>query len=72
MVIRYSMVIQWSDEDEVFIVKLPEFKNAQTHGKTYKEAARQGEDLIESFIQWYGEEGRPLRTPRLARSVNAA
>ncbi len=31
-----SMVIQWSDEDQVFVVTLPEFHGAQSHGETYK------------------------------------
>jgi hypothetical protein len=44
---RYSMLIRWSDEDDVYIVTLPEFDHAKTHGETYEEAARQGTDLID-------------------------
>ena len=54
------MLIQWSDEDEAFIVTLPEFDDAKTHGETYEKAARQGRLLIESFIMWYGQDGKPL------------
>src|SRR5689334_16002896 len=46
---RYSMLIQWSDEDAVFVVTLPEFGDAHTHGDTYEKAAKQGRLLIESF-----------------------
>ena len=38
---HYSMVMQWSDEDQAFLVSLPEFgPSSQTHGSTYEEAAR--------------------------------
>jgi len=61
--LRYSMVIQWSSEDDAFIVTLPEFKNALTHGETYERAVKEGKDLIESFIMWYRQDGRPLPEP---------
>src|SRR5438093_7862525 len=38
MILPYSMVIQWSDEDEAYIVSLPEFGGCKTHGATYQEA----------------------------------
>ena len=57
------MLIRWSDEDGVFIASLPEFDDAKTHGETYEKAARQGRLLIESFIMWYGQDGKPLPTP---------
>lgn len=41
---RYSMVIECSDEDNFYLVHLPEFPWQQfhTHGKTYEEAAKHG------------------------------
>ena len=57
------MLIQWSDEDEVYIVTLPEFDGAKTHGETYSKAATQGELLIESFVMWYEQDGKPLPAP---------
>ena len=63
---RYSMMINWSDEDRAYIVCVPEFGTGpKTHGLTYAEAARMGEELIESLIQWFEEEGRPLPPPLL-------
>ena len=66
------MLIQWSDEDGAFIVTLPEFNDAKTHGDTYEEAVRQGKDLIESFIMWYGQDGKPLPEPAKFRYPPAA
>ena len=39
MTSHYSMLIQWSDDDRVFVVTLPEFGGCKTHGATYEEAA---------------------------------
>jgi predicted RNase H-like HicB family nuclease len=60
---RYSMLIQWSAQDDAFIVTLPEFQNARTHGETYEEAVQEGRDLIESFVLWYHQDGKPLPEP---------
>ena len=57
------MLIQWSDEDECFIVTLPEFDNARTHGDTHEQAVRMGKELIESFFMWYEQDGKPLPDP---------
>jgi predicted RNase H-like HicB family nuclease len=59
------MLIQWSDEDRAFIVTLPEFDDAKTHGDTYADAVKQGKELIESFFIWYAQDGKPLPEPRL-------
>jgi predicted RNase H-like HicB family nuclease len=60
----YSMVIQWSDEDQVYIVTLPEFgPYAKTHGSTYEEAARQGQEVLELLMATCEEDGRPLPAP---------
>lgn len=60
---HYTLVIQWSEEDKVFIVTLPEFEGCQTHGETYEDAARRGQEAIESLIEAYHAEGRPLPEP---------
>jgi predicted RNase H-like HicB family nuclease len=58
------MVIQWSDEDDCFIVTLPEFDDVKTHGDTYEEAVQMGKELIESCTIWNQHEGKPLPKPR--------
>jgi len=62
---RYSMVIEWSDEDRAYIVSIPEFPGHHTHGDTYEEAVRQGHDLIDSLILWAEKDGKPLPPPRV-------
>ena len=39
---HYSMNIQWSDEDQAYIVTVPELPGCKTHGATYEEAVKPG------------------------------
>jgi predicted RNase H-like HicB family nuclease len=49
---RYSILIQWSDEDRCYIVTLPEFGNyAHTHGDTYEEAIKNAQEVLELLIE---------------------
>lgn len=57
------MIIQWSDEDGSFIVTLPEFDNAKTHGATYNEAVKNGEEVIDSLIETFKSRNLPLPKP---------
>lgn len=63
--LRYSMIIEWSDEDDAFIVTVPELPGCITHGATYAEAVQQGEDAIESWLDAARAGGRPIPDPRL-------
>jgi predicted RNase H-like HicB family nuclease len=64
------MVIQWSDEDQTFIVSLPEFgPYAGSHGDTYEEALRMGREALESLIDTYQAEGWPLPEPSKYQST---
>jgi predicted RNase H-like HicB family nuclease len=47
--LQYEMVITWSDEDNCYLVHLPDFPEQQyrTHGDTYEEAARNGQEVLE-------------------------
>lgn len=63
---HYSMVIQWSEEDNCYLVHLPDFpfQEFHTHGDTYEEAAKHGQEVIESLIKIYQEEGKILPQPK--------
>jgi antitoxin HicB len=68
---QYSMVIQWSEEDNLYLVHLPEFPFQQfvTHGETYEEAAKRGQEVIEMFVEDYQESGKPLPRPHSVMSA---
>jgi predicted RNase H-like HicB family nuclease len=58
------MLIEWSEEDQVFAVTLPEFPCNRTHGATYEEAAKNGQEVLELLIETWEQEGRPLPPPQ--------
>jgi predicted RNase H-like HicB family nuclease len=64
---RYSMNIQWDEDDQIYIVTVPELPGCRTHGTTYEEAVRQGQDAIESWIKVAQELGRPIPVPRVSK-----
>jgi predicted RNase H-like HicB family nuclease len=61
---HYSMIIEWSDEDQLYIVTVPELPGCRTHGATYEEAAQQGRDAMESWVDAAREDEDHLPTPR--------
>ena len=65
---KYKMVIQWSDEDNCFLVGFPDFigQKWRTHGDTYAEAVTNGEEALESLILAYQATGESLPTPSTA------
>lgn len=63
MTSKYRMLIEWSESDQVFVVTLPEFPCNRTHGATYEEAAKNGEEVLDLLIETYQADGRPLPSP---------
>ncbi|HUO07916.1 MAG TPA: type II toxin-antitoxin system HicB family antitoxin [Phycisphaerae bacterium] len=57
---KYSVIIQWSEEDEAFVATLPEWGGCHTHGATYEEAAKNAREVLELLIETEQEEGREL------------
>ncbi len=64
---RYTIIIQWSDEDQLFLVTIPEFSDRVimpcTHGKTRAEAIYNGEEVIEMYLEAWEEEGESIPKP---------
>ena len=54
--LHYSMLIQWSDEDQAFLVRLPDWEREErvlgpvTHGDTYIEAVEHGQEALDALI----------------------
>lgn len=73
---KYTIVIQWSDEDRCFVVLLPEFQDVMqpvTNGDTYEEAVKNAQEVLELMIEIYLEEGKPLPEPKtLGQSIQVA
>lgn len=58
---HYSLLIQWSEEDQLYLVTIPEFSDLAmqpcTYGKTYEEAVRNAQEAIEGYLEYCQEEG---------------
>ncbi|MEB3149154.1 MAG: type II toxin-antitoxin system HicB family antitoxin, partial [Sphaerospermopsis sp.] len=65
--LRYQMIIQWSEEDDCFLVSLPDFPGQKwrTHGETYEEAVANGKEALESLIISYEADGESLPEPNI-------
>jgi len=69
--LKYPMVIQWSVEDNCFLVSFPDFPGQRwrTHGDTYESAVTSGIEALESLIQAYEAVGDPLPQPTVCRAA---
>ena len=61
---RYAMVIEWSEEDDVFVVTVPDLQGCRTHGATRDEAARMGEEAIATWLASDAKWGMASPEPR--------
>jgi antitoxin HicB len=70
--IKYRIIIQWSDEDDCFLVALPDFLGQywRTHGDTYEEAVANAKEAIESLIITYQADNEPLPNPLIVNNVS--
>lgn len=67
---RYTIVIQWSNEDDCFVVSLPEWGEfCHTHGNSYEEALKNAREVLELLIDSCLEDGKPLPEPQIFGKV---
>jgi antitoxin HicB len=71
---HYTIIIQWSEEDNCFVLSLPEWGEfCHTHGDTYEEALKNAQEVLEMLISSYLEDGQPIPEPQILRkSLTAA
>ena len=62
--IKYELIIYYSDEDKSFIVEVPELPGCMADGRTYREALANAEEVIEEWIGTAKELGRPIPKAR--------
>jgi predicted RNase H-like HicB family nuclease len=66
--LKYAMLIQWSEEDQLYLVHFPDFPQQHfiTHGKTYAEAASNGQDALAGLIAILKDHNQPIPEPSIA------
>lgn len=71
--LKYRVNIIWSEEDQAYLVELPEFateiQRYFTDGETYEEALSNAQEVLELLIESYQAEGRSLPQPQTLQAV---
>ncbi|PSB23908.1 type II toxin-antitoxin system HicB family antitoxin [Stenomitos frigidus] len=63
---HYTIIIQWSDEDQCYVVSLPEWGEfCHTHGETYSEALTNAQEVLELLVESAVKQGELLPEPNV-------
>ncbi len=60
---RYEITIFWSNEDDAYVVDVPDLPGCMTHGDTRLEALKNAEEAIAFWIDCAREDGQPIPEP---------
>lgn len=58
--IKYELIIYYSEQDKAFIVEVPERPGCMADGQTYQEALANAEIVIQEWIETAKNLGRPI------------
>lgn len=61
---RYEMIVYWSDEDQAFLVEVPELAGCMADGTSYEEAVGNAQLVIQEWLETARELGRPIPRPK--------
>ena len=62
--IKYEVIIYWSEDDQGFIAEVPELPGCAADGASYQEALTNVEVIIQEWIETAEELGRPVPKPK--------
>ena len=57
---KYTAILEFSQEDEVYSVRVPAFPEVHTYGEDVQKATDNAKEAIELVIEMYREEGKSL------------
>lgn len=60
---KYQMIITWSDEDNAFLVDVPQLPGCKADGKTVEEAVKNAKIIIGEWIEYAKEDGIDIPLP---------
>ena len=67
---KYSILIQWSEIDQTYIVSFPEWgTHTHTHGDTYEEAFQNAQEVLQDLIYGYNAIGKALPEPQVLQAA---
>lgn len=62
--VKYEIIIYWSEEDGAFIAEVPELAGCMADGTTYQEALANAEIIIQEWIETARDLGRQIPDPK--------
>ena len=62
--IKYEVIIYWSEEDQAFIAEVPELPGCMADGTSTQEALANVETIAREWIETARELGREIPEPR--------
>jgi predicted RNase H-like HicB family nuclease len=62
--IKYEVIIYWSEEDQAFIAEIPELPGCMADGASTQEALANVEVIAREWIETARELGREIPEPR--------
>jgi predicted RNase H-like HicB family nuclease len=60
---KYEMIIYWSEDDQAYIVEVPELAGCMADGVTYQEAVKNADKVIIEWLETAKELGRYIPEP---------
>ncbi len=61
---KYELIIFWSEDDQCYVVEVPELPGCMADGETYEEATRNAQTVISEWIGTAQRMGREIPQPK--------
>lgn len=68
--LKYSVQVIWSDEDEAFLATIPELPGLSAFGDTQEEATQEAITIAQDMIEIKEEDGDPIPNPHKKREYS--
>ncbi len=69
--LKYEVIIYWSNEDGAFIAEVPELPGCAAHGDTAETALAQAHEAMRLWLETAEEFGDPIPQPKGRRLMLA-
>lgn len=67
---RYRYVVEWEEEDQVFVARVSEFPSLAAHGQTHEQALAELKDVVAFVLEELEQEGQVCPEPLASRKYS--